>query len=64
MNEAYGKLRDPLSRAKYLFALKSGATSVDDERRIRRKRIRGVTKKKTRMEKGRGRRCHQSCCFW
>ena len=31
VNEAYGKLRDPLSRAKYLFALKSGATSVDDE---------------------------------
>ena len=31
VNEAYGKLRDPLSRAKYLFALKSGATSVDDD---------------------------------
>ena len=31
VNEAYGKLRDPLSRAKYLFALKSGTTSVDDE---------------------------------
>jgi len=32
VNEAYGKLRDPLSRAKYLFGLKSGAAYDAEEK--------------------------------
>jgi len=32
VNEAYGKLRDPLSRAKYLFGLKAGAAYDAEEK--------------------------------